>query len=208
MAQEKPTSIRVLQSNKKKPKSPILYIVIGVIAGVFVSISLFLFLSQPHSAESTAIESKSTEEQILNQETTHSSDEQNQVAVSQDNETDSMSRDGFEQPKDNELSNIFKPAQHDKPATVNQQRVSPFDEQLTGEKKVQVVPQLQTGAAKTTQPKVQPAQQKPVSKPQQQQAAQAKPIVENKAPAEPEAEVEPPKASVDIKITRSPFAVN
>ena len=205
MAQEKPTSIRVLQSNKKKPKSPILYIVIGVIAGVFVSISLFLFLSQPHSSESTAIESKSTEEQILNQETAHSSDEQNQVAVSQDNETDSMSRDGFEQPKDNELSNIFKPAQH-KPATVNQQRVSPFDEQLTGEKKVQVVPQLQTGAAKTAQSKVQPAQQKPVSKPQQ--AAQAKPVAENKAPAEPEAEVEPPKASVDIKITRSPFAVN
>ncbi|MEL1747347.1 hypothetical protein V2W49_22865, partial [Acinetobacter baumannii] len=27
MAQEKPTSIRVLQSNKKKPKSPVLYIV-------------------------------------------------------------------------------------------------------------------------------------------------------------------------------------
>ena len=164
-------------------------------------------MSQPYSSESAAIESKSTEEQILNQETAHSSDEQNQVAVSQDNETDSMSRDGFEQPKDNELSNIFKPAQH-KPATVNQQRVSPFDEQLTGEKKVQVVPQLQMGAAKTAQPKVQPAQQKPVSKPQQQQAAQAKPIVENKAPAEPEAEVEPPKASVDIKITRSPFAVN
>lgn len=207
MAQEKPTSIRVLQSNKKKPKSPILYIVIGVIAGVFVSISLFLFLSQPHSSESTAIESKSTEEQILNQETTHSSDEQNQIAVSQDNETDSMSPDGFEQPKDNELSNIFKPAQH-KPATVNQQRVSPFDEQLTGEKKVQVVPQLQTGAAKMAQPKVQPAQQKPVSKTPQQHVAQAKPVVENKAPVEPEAEVEPPKASVDIKITRSPFAVN
>lgn len=205
MAQEKPTSIRVLQSNKKKPKSPILYIVIGVIAGVFVSISLFLFLSQPHSSESTAIESKSTEEQILNQETAHSAEEQNQVAVSQDNETDSMSRDGFEQPKDNELSNIFKPAQH-KPATTNQQRVSPFDDQLTGEKKVQPVPQLQTGTAKTAQPKVQPTQQKPVSKPQQ--VAQTKPVVENKAPAEPETEVEPPKATVDIKITRSPFAVN
>lgn len=206
MAQEKPTSIRVLQSNKKKPKSPILYIVIGVIAGVFVSISLFLFLSQPHSSESAAIESKSTEEQTLNQETVHSSDEQNQVAVSQDNETDSMSRDGFEQPKDNELSSIFKPVPH-KPATVNQQRVSPFDEQLTGEKKVQVLPQLQTGTVpKVTQPKVQPAQQKTVSKPQQ--VAQTKPVVENKAPAEPEAEVEPPKASVDIKITRSPFAVN
>lgn len=206
MAQEKPTSIRVLQSNKKKPKSPILYIVIGVIAGVFVSISLFLFLSQPHSSESAAIESKSTEEQTLNQETVHSSDEQNQVAVSQDNETDSMSRDGFEQPKDNELSSIFKPVPH-KSATTNEQRVSPFDEQLTGEKKVQVVPQLQTGAIpKATQPKAQLAQQKTVSKPQQ--VAQTKPVVDNKAPAEPEAEVEPPKASVDIKITRSPFAVN
>ncbi|MBJ6351481.1 MULTISPECIES: hypothetical protein [unclassified Acinetobacter] len=207
MAQEKPTSIRVLQSNKKKPKSPVLYIVIGVIAGVFVSISLFLFLSQPNSPESTAIESKSTEEQVLNQDVVHSSDEQNQVAVSQDNETDSMSRDGFEQPKDNELSNIFKPVPH-KPVTTNEQRVSPFDEQLTGEKKVQVVPQLQTSAAKTVQPKIQPAQQKPVSKPQQQQVVQTKPVVESKAPAEAEPEVEPPKASVDIKITRSPFAVN
>ncbi|EKU38299.1 MULTISPECIES: hypothetical protein [Acinetobacter] len=205
MAQEKPTSIRVLQSNKKKPKSPLLYIVIGVIAGVFVSISLFLFLSQPNSPESAAIENKSTEEQVLNQETAHSADEQNQVAANQDNETDSMSRDGFEQPKDNELSNIFKPVPH-KAATTNEQRVSPFDEQLTGEKKVQIVPQLQTGAAKAAQPKVQPAQQKTVSKPQQ--VAQTKPIAENKAPAEPEAEVEPPKASVDIKITRSPFAVN
>lgn len=207
MAQEKPTSIRVLQSNKKKPKSPVLYIVIGVIAGVFVSISLFLFLSQPNSPESTAIESKSTEEQVLNQDVVHSSDEQNQVAVSQDNETDSMSRDGFEQPKDNELSNIFKPVPH-KPVTTNEQRVSPFDEQLTGEKKVQVVPQLQTSAAKAVQPKIQSAQQKPVSNPQQQQVVQAKPVVESKAPAEPEPEVEPPKASVDIKITRSPFAVN
>lgn len=207
MAQEKPTSIRVLQSNKKKPKSPVLYIVIGVIAGVFVSISLFLFLSQPNSPESAVIESKSTEEQILNQDAVHSSDEQNQVVVSQDNETDSMSRDGFEQPKDNELSNIFKPVPHKAVAT-NEQRVSPFDEQLTGEKKVQIVPQLQTGTAKATQPKIQPTQQKPVSKPQQQQVAQAKPVVESKAPAEPEPEVEPPKASVDIKITRSPFAVN
>ncbi|WP_336039567.1 hypothetical protein [Acinetobacter calcoaceticus] len=206
MAQEKPTSIRVLQSNKKKPKSPILYIVIGVIAGVFVSISLFLFLSQPYSSESTAIENKSTEEQILNQETAHSADEQNQVAVSQDNETDSMSRDGFEQPKDNELSSIFKPVPH-KSATTNEQRVSPFDEQLTGEKKVQPAPQLQTGTIpKSAQAKVQPTQQKPVIKPQQ--VAQTKPVVENKAPAESEAEIEPPKASVDIKITRSPFAVN
>jgi len=163
-------------------------------------------LSQPYSSESTAIENKSTEEQILNQETAHSADEQNQVAVSQDNETDSMSRDGFEQPKDNELSSIFKPVPH-KSATTNEQRVSPFDEQLTGEKKVQSAPQLQTGTIpKSAQAKVQPTQQKPVIKPQQ--VAQIKPVVENKAPAEPEAEVEPPKASVDIKITRSPFAVN
>ena len=180
--------------------------VISAPQGVFVSISLFLFLSQPNSPESAAIESKSTEEQILNQDAAHSSDEQNQVAVSQDNDTDSMSRDGFEQPKDNELSNIFKPVPH-KTVAANEQRVSPFDEQLTGEKKVQVVPQLQTSVAKTTQPKVQPAQQKTVGKPQQQ-VVQAKPVVESKAPAEPEPEVEPPKASVDIKITRSPFAVN
>ncbi len=56
MAQEKPTSIRVLQSNKKKSRSPVIYIIIGIIAGVFVSISLFLFLSQPYSSEPTIVE--------------------------------------------------------------------------------------------------------------------------------------------------------
>ncbi|MCP8592615.1 hypothetical protein NMF05_19395, partial [Acinetobacter baumannii] len=53
MAQEKPTSIRVLQSNKKKSRSPVIYIIIGIIAGVFVSISLFLFASQPYSSDPT-----------------------------------------------------------------------------------------------------------------------------------------------------------
>ncbi|PSE45940.1 hypothetical protein C7G91_11830 [Acinetobacter nosocomialis] len=199
MAQEKPTSIRVLQSNKKKSRSPVIYIIIGIIAGVFVSISLFLFLSQPYSSDPTTVESKSNQDQerdpvLMTNSSTHGQD-----TVDQQEQADPMSHDGFEQPKENELSGIFKPAPH-KNAAPTQQRVSPFDAQLTGER---VAPKQQV-VAKPTQP-IQPAQQKPIAQPK---VVQAKPAEAKKVPVEPEAEAETPKASVDIKVTRSPFAVN
>ncbi|WP_336168765.1 hypothetical protein [Acinetobacter sp. 161(2023)] len=199
MAQEKPTSIRVLQSNKKKPKSPILYIVIGVIAGVFVSISLFLFLSQPYSSDPTTVENKSNQDQEHDQVLMSNSSVHGQAAADQQEQADPVSHDGFDQPKENELSGIFKPAPH-KNTTPNQQRVSPFDAQLTGER---VAPKQQV-VVNSTQP-IQPAQKKTITQPK---VAQVKPAEANKAQVEPEAEIEPPKASVDIKITRSPFAVN
>ncbi len=77
-----------------------------------------------------------------------------QAVSDQQEQTDPMSHDGFEQPKENELSNIFKPAPH-KEAAPNPQRVSPFDAQLTGE---QVVPKQQA-VAKPVQPKLQVVQQ-------------------------------------------------
>ncbi len=200
MAQEKPTSIRVLQSNKKKSRSPVIYIIIGIIAGVFVSISLFLFLSQPYSSEPTIVENKSTQDQERDPVLMTSSSTHEQATNSQQEQTDPMSHDGFEQPKENELSSIFKPAPHKNVAPTTQQRVSPFDAQLTGER---VTPKQQV-VAKPTQP-IQPAQQKSIAQPK---VVQAKPAEAKQAPAEPEAEAETPKASVDIKVTRSPFAVN
>jgi len=199
MAQEKPTSIRVLQSNKKKSRSPVNYIIIGIIAGVFVSISLFLFLSQPYSSDPTTVESKSNQDQERDPVLMTNSSTHGQVTVDQQEQADPMSHDGFEQPKENELSGIFKPAPH-KNAAPTQQRVSPFDAQLTGER---VAPKQQV-VAKPTQP-IQPAQQKPIAQPK---VVQAKPTEAKKVPVEPEAEEETPKASVDIKVTRSPFAVN
>ena len=199
MAQEKPTSIRVLQSNKKKSRSPVIYIIIGIIAGVFVSISLFLFLSQPYSSEPTIVENKSTQDQERDPVLMTSSSTHEQATNDQQEQTDPMSHDGFEQPKENELSGIFKPAPH-KNVAPTQQRVSPFDAQLTGER---VAPKQQV-VAKPTQP-IHPAQQKPIAQPK---VVQAKPVEAKQAPAEPEAEAETPKASVDIKVTRSPFAVN
>lgn len=200
MAQEKPTSIRVLQSNKKKSRSPVIYIIIGIIAGVFVSISLFLFLSQPYSSEPTIVENKSTQDQERDPVLMTSSSTHEQATNGQQEQTDPMSHDGFEQPKEKELSGIFKPAPHKNVAPTTQQRVSPFDAQLTGER---VTPKQQV-VAKPTQP-IQPAQQKPISQPK---VVQAKPAEAKQAQAEPEAEAESPKASVDIKVTRSPFAVN
>ena len=200
MAQEKPTSIRVLQSNKKKSRSPVIYIIIGIIAGVFVSISLFLFLSQPYSSEPTIVENKSTQDQERDPVLMTSSSTHEQATNGQQEQTDPMSHDGFEQPKENELSGIFKPDPHKNVAPTTQQRVSPFDAQLTGER---VAPKQQV-VAKPTQP-IQPAQQKSIAQPK---VVQAKPAEAKQAPAEPEAEAETPKASVDIKVTRSPFAVN
>ncbi|MFH3940055.1 hypothetical protein ACJBLD_12610 [Acinetobacter nosocomialis] len=199
MAQEKPTSIRVLQSNKKKSRSPVIYIIIGIIAGVFVSISLFLFLSQPYSSDPTTVESKSNQDQERDPVLMTNSSTHGQVTVDQQEQADPMSHDGFKQPKENELSGIFKPAPHEN-AAPTQQRVSPFDAQLTGER---VAPKQQV-VAKPTQP-IQPAQQKPIAQPK---VVQAKPAEAKKVPVEPEAEAETPKASVDIKVTRSPFAVN
>jgi len=199
MAQEKPTSIRVLQSNKKKSRSPVNYIIIGIIAGVFVSISLFLFLSQPYSSDPTTVESKSNQDQERDPVLMTNSSTHGQVTVDQQEQADPMSHDGFEQPKENELSGIFKPAPH-KNAAPTQQRVSPFDAQLTGER---VAPKQQVVAKPTQQ--IQPAQQKPIAQPK---VVQAKPAEAKKVPVEPEAEAETPKASVDIKVTRSPFAVN
>ena len=200
MAQEKPTSIRVLQSNKKKSRSPVIYIIIGIIAGVFVSISLFLFLSQPYSSEPTIVENKSTQDQERDPVLMTNSSTHEQATNGQQEQTDPMSHDGFEQPKENELSSIFKPAPHKNVAPTTQQRVSPFDAQLTG---ARVAPKQQV-VAKPTQP-IQSAQQKSIAQPK---VVQAKPAEAKQAPAEPEAEVESPKASVDIKVTRSPFAVN
>jgi len=199
MAQEKPTSIRVLQSNKKKARSPVIYIVLGIIAGVFVSISLFLFLSQPYSSDPTTVENKSNPDQEHDQVLMTNPSVHGQVVTDQQEQPDSMNHEGFEQPKENELSGIFKPAPH-KATTTSQQRVSPFDAQLTGEKVAAPKPPV---VVKPNQPT--PAvQQKPVIQPK---VAQVKSAEVNK-PVEQEAEVEPPKASVDIKITRSPFAVN
>nr|AGM48633.1 hypothetical protein [Acinetobacter baumannii] len=166
---------------------------------MFVSISLFLFLSQPYSSDPTTVESKSNQDQERDPVLMTNSSTHGQVAVDQQEQADPMSHDGFEQPKENELSGIFKPAPH-KNAAPTQQRVSPFDAQLTGER---VAPKQQV-VAKPTQP-IQPAQQKPIAQPK---VVQAKPAEAKKVPVEPEAEAETPKASVDIKVTRSPFAVN
>lgn len=167
---------------------------------MFVSISLFLFLSQPYSSEPTIVENKSTQDQERDPVLMTSSSTHEQATNGQQEQTDPMSHDGFEQPKENELSSIFKPAPHKNVAPTTQQRVSPFDAQLTGER---VAPKQQV-VAKPTQP-IQPAQQKPIAQPK---VVQAKPSEAKQAPAEPEAEAETPKASVDIKVTRSPFAVN
>ncbi len=166
---------------------------------MFVSISLFLFLSQPYSSDPTTVESKSNQDQERDPVLMTNSSTHGQITVDQQEQADPMSHDGFEQPKENELSGIFKPAPH-KNAAPTQQRVSPFDAQLTGER---VAPKQQV-VAKPTQA-IQPAQQKPIAQPK---VVQAKPAEAKKVPVEPEAEAETPKASVDIKVTRSPFAVN
>lgn len=91
----------------KKSRSPVIYIIIGIIAGVFVSISLFLFLSQPYSSDPTSVESKSNQDQELDQVLMTNSSAHDQAVSDQQEQTDPMSHDGFEQPKENELSNIL-----------------------------------------------------------------------------------------------------
>ena len=98
MAQEKPTSIRVLQSNKKVEITRNLYHH-WYYCRCFVSISLFLFLSQPYSSDPTSVESKSNQDQELDQVLMTNSSAHDQAVSDQQEQTDPMSHDGFEQPK-------------------------------------------------------------------------------------------------------------
>lgn len=192
MANEKQTSLRILQSNKPKSPSPLLYSLGGFVAGVVVTglaSYAYFYAGQPSTtlAESTQAmaapavtpsELPAELEELKNQMTDHSSsfDELEDVQTEHPVE--------FQQPNDGELSKIFahQPAKVAAQPAPSQARVAPN------------FPQEMASAPAAT-PKPAPAPAKAVP------AKPAAPVVVPMAAVEPE---ETPQASVQISVARKP----
>ncbi|WP_109440893.1 hypothetical protein [Acinetobacter haemolyticus] len=196
MTQERPTSLRILQTNKKKSLSPVIYVFVGFILGIIFSLIVFFVLFQAQSNDSV----QATEQ--TEQYSTPSASSQNTVeSVSsvieqvQHENTESEEDSNFAQPQGTDLNKFF---QHSTTATPDPaHRSSPFANELNGNKPVP------------------PATPKPI---QQKNAATTAPektkkVVETEPskttiPKAAESETEAPQASVQINVTQRPFTVN
>ena len=117
MAQDKPTSIRILQSHKKKMLSPAILVLSGFLAGILVSIFGFmLFIKSSNINENTnlnldatsaADHTEATQQPINAEHTTdHSHSKQEHALAPQEADDD----EAIQQPKDSDLSKLFQHA--------------------------------------------------------------------------------------------------
>ena len=185
MAQEKPTSLRILQTSKKKSASPFMFGLVGFMTGVGVTLMGFFLVLQPSMGSSSA---HSQAEEVVVPITP------NPPSLRQDVETPARSETAhvttttgdeadteIAQPKDSELSKLFSHT----PAAAPVQRVSPFDQSLHATPKTATSPKPAAQAtpkkANTAEPKTNHDVAAPVTKPttdstaEPSTAAQAKP---------------------------------
>ncbi|NIE96052.1 hypothetical protein F3J02_06110 [Acinetobacter sp. Tr-809] len=200
MTQERATSIRILQSNKKKTLSPVIYLLIGFLSGIiFAALIFFLFATDSSPSDTVAPQ----QEQALednNRVQTHSkvtAQVSEETAAGHHETAESVEDNNFTQPGSNDLNKFFqRTAPPAAPAPAGQ-HISPFANEPNAKAQQKVVP------AKSQQGKSEPAPAitnktvKPAVAPQPAKAAPTK---------EPEAEA--PEATVQIKVTQKPFAVN
>ncbi|ENX13056.1 hypothetical protein F895_02784 [Acinetobacter sp. CIP 64.2] len=198
MTQERTTSLRILQTNKKKTLSPVIYLLIGFLSGIiFTSLIFFLFVTDSNTAEAVPLEQEQTVDENTNIQPhakvpSHSSEEPMPVH----HETAESAEDnGFAQPGSNDLNKFFQRTPPPTAPVRTGQQISPFANEPNS-KAVQPSAPAKPIATKnelpTTNKVVKPASQ-PVK------AASPKTV-------EPEAEA--PDATVQIKVTQKPFAVN
>lgn len=198
MANEKQTSLRILQSNKPKSPSPLLYSLGGFVAGVVVTGLAgyaYFYAGQPSTtlAESTQAmaapavtpsELPTELEELKNQMTDRSDSFEELEDVQTEHPVE------FQQPNDGDLSKIFahQPAKVAAQPAPNQARVAPnFPQEMAG-----------APAATAKQPPVQKAVPVPAKAVPAKPAA---PVVVPMAAVEPE---ETPQASVQISVIRKP----
>ncbi|ENU92870.1 hypothetical protein F971_01857 [Acinetobacter vivianii] len=191
MSQERTTSLRILQTNKKKTLSPVIYLLIGFISGIILTTLFFFMLSTGTGSSSEYIEPT----QVVEENTTvlpgaKQTTQTTEVAAPvQDESAESEEDSNFTQPGSNDLNKFF---QRTPPPAQTAQHASPFANEPNAKAAQPVAP------AKAAHPKSEAVPAK-VVKP----AAQPAKVV---APKEPEAEA--PDATVQIKVTQKPFAVN
>lgn len=115
MAQEKPTSLRILQTPKKKSVSPLLFSLVGFVTGVGVTLIAFFIIFQPSINVATTseqqtphvLEAITTDPAPHNASGSHPATETGHAhSLSSSNETDE-SEATIQQPKESELSQLF-----------------------------------------------------------------------------------------------------
>lgn len=200
MTQERATSLRILQTNKKKTLSPVIYIVIGFISGViFTSLIFFVFAMGSNPTDTAMPQQEQTIEEnptVLPNSKTPTQNT-NEVATIEHETTEPVEENNIAQPGSNDLSKFFQRTPAAAPAPSAQQ-TSPFANEPNAKPQQKVVPVKSPQEKNETVPVVTNKTVKPVAS-QPAKAAQMK---------EPEAEVEAPEANVQIKVTQKPFAVN
>jgi len=196
MSQERTTSLRILQTNKKKTLSPVIYLLIGFISGILLTTLFFFMLSTGTGSSSEYVEpTQVVEEQHTTvlpgaKQTTQTTEVAAPVHYES---TESEEDSSFTQPGSNDLNKFFQrtPSPATAPAQTAQ-HPSPFANEPNAKAAQPVAP------AKAVHPKSEAVPAK-VVKP-------AAPPAKVIAPKEPEAEA--PDATVQIKVTQKPFAVN
>lgn len=231
MSQEKQKVIRVLKPvQKKKSLSPVYYAVAGVSVGVaLTSVLIFSFLGK--DATQTQVNTQTQHEAISAQTTPQVSNDEKNVPLAptatttqvlDENSDESEAHNDFNQPqpKLNDISSAFKPHKE----VVAQQNVvqqpktdNPFANAtgqpaapkpaVTHQTTKPVVKAAPVVTAKTTTPAqasatAKTAVKKPVvAKPEEKALAKATPV--KPAVAEKDAEVDLPKGTVQVTVTRS-----
>ncbi|MDF2416834.1 hypothetical protein GWP85_04780 [Acinetobacter beijerinckii] len=201
MTQERTTSLRILQTNKKKTLSPVIYIMIGFISGIIFTSLIFFVFAMGSNPTDTAMPQQ---EQIIEENPTvlpnskTPTQNKDEIATIQHETTEPVEENNIAQPGSNDLSKFFQRTPAAAAPAPSAQQTSPFANEPNAKPQQKVVPVKSPQEKNETVPVVTNKTVKPVTP----QPAKAAPI------KEPEAEVEAPEATVQIKVTQKPFAVN
>ncbi|EPF79658.1 hypothetical protein GCM10025882_19690 [Acinetobacter gyllenbergii] len=199
MTQERTTSLRILQTNKKKTLSPVIYLLIGFLSGIIVA-ALFFFIFASDVNNSAPSVPQTIEETETVQTATKATVQNNEVEVNTPNHhetTESVEDNNFAQPGSNDLNKFFQRTPPPAAPAPNGQHVSPFANEPN------------TKPTTVTSVKVPHSKNETIAPPTNKVVAKPVPPATKPAPAKTaEAEVEAPEATVQIKVTQKPFAVN
>jgi hypothetical protein len=192
MIQERTTSLRILQTNKKKTLSPAIYLLIGFFSGILVTGLLFLIFFKGQSSQNIE-PAKMVEQDAAIPADTKSNIKAEDIKPVRHETTDTEEDTNIVQPESNDLNKFFQRTET-KPTHAGQ-HTSPFANEPNAQAahvttpvkslhtKKEVVAATTTKESKST---TQPVKAIPVKEP----------------------EAETPDATVQIKVTQKPLAVN
>lgn len=198
MTQEKVTSLRILQTNKQKTLSPVMYLLIGFFLGIIFAVLIFLlFVTNSSNMDTTVLQQeKIVEENDHVQEHTKIKAQSSEETIEIHHEAiESVEDNNFTQPGSNDLNKFFQRKPQPTVPISTERHISPFANEpnvkpaqtVASAKPTEINKNIPVATNKTVKPTPQTNQTAPVAK-------------------IPEAEA--PEASVQIKVTQKPFTVN